>query len=187
MGKEGINAFVRDNDTFEPTTMQALYASQDLGATFSALAKSMTNNIRQNGDHHTLQMGQVGTYMILIKTRPWFLSLPVALIAGGVVFLAISMFHTYKSGLAVWGTNALPIVAMGGWIGPILQENNMPVSDLEKHSKRKMVRFPLNIPVQQRLDHSNAFMAGQHDSEMLSPLRPKLKPFDSTGFVSDEQ
>lgn len=187
LGKERINAFVRTNDTFEPTAMQALYASQDLGATFSTLAKSMTNNIRQNGDNHPLQMGQMGTYMILIKIRPWFLSLAVALITGGIVFLVISMFRTYKSGLAVWGTNALPVVAMGGNLGPILQENNMPISDLEKYSKRKMVRFPLKIPEQQQLHYSNAFIIGQHDSEMLSPLRPKPNPSSSTILVLDEQ
>lgn len=52
-----------------PPAMQSLYNSQDLAATFATLAKSITNNFRQNGDNHTFISSKEEKYVILIRVR----------------------------------------------------------------------------------------------------------------------
>lgn len=68
------NAFVTRSqgdglNNFNPPVMKILYNSQDLAATFAALAKSITNNIRRNGDNHTVFNGQEEKYVTLIQIR----------------------------------------------------------------------------------------------------------------------
>lgn len=182
--QKGINANVLaiDGTTYNPTAMQSLYNSQDLEATFASLAKSMTNNIRQNSDNNTVANGKEGKYMVLIQVRGWFLTLPVILIVGGAVFLAIVLHYTHKSKIAVWGTNALPIVALGGKMGPVFDDNDMRVSKMEKYAKRQLVQFPT---LEQRRDFGRANTTSRYgDYEMVSPVRTTVKQSPSTGVVS---
>lgn len=182
--QKGINAHVlaSDGTTYNPTAMQRLYNSQDLEATFASLAKSMTNNIRQNSDHNTVTNGKEGKYLVLIRVRGWFLTLPVMLIVGGAAFLAIVVYHTHKSKLEVWGTNALPIVALGGKMGPVFNDNDMRVSKMEEYAKRQLVQFPT---LEQRHDFGRADTTSRYgDYEMVSPLRTTVKQSPSTDVVS---
>ena len=141
---EGINAYVLPihGTTYSPTAMQRLYNSRNLEATFASLAKSMTNNMRQNADGSNVAIGKAGEYLILIRVRPWFLTLPVILTLGGVAFLAIVIYHTHKSRLAVWGTDALPIVGLGGKMGPVFDTKDMRASVMERTAKGQLVQFP---------------------------------------------
>lgn len=137
-----INAYAVNNHTFIPTVVQQFYNAPDLAATFRSLAQSMTNNIRQNGDNNTMKFGQTGTYQILIRTRPWFLALPIVLNVAAVIFLSMVMLFSHKSQLAVWGTNVLPILAVGNKVGRIFDSNVMSANAMEKIAKRDHVRFP---------------------------------------------
>lgn len=182
--RKGINAYVlaSDGTTYSPTAMQKLYNSQDLDATFASLAKSMTNNIRQNSDDSNVANGKEGKYLVLIRVRGWFLMLPVILILGGAAFLAIVLHYTHKSKIAVWGTNTLPIVALGGKMGPIFDKTDMSASKMENFAKRQTVQFPTP---EQRQDFGRADMTSRHgDYEMISPLRTTMKQSPSTDVVS---
>lgn len=97
--REGINAYVlaTAGTTYSPTAMQSLYNSQNLEATFATLAKSMTNNMRQNDDGSNVATGRAGRYLILIRVRAWFFTLPVILTLGGAIFLAIVIYYTHRS------------------------------------------------------------------------------------------
>ncbi len=180
LNEEGINAYVlpADGTTYGPTAMQRLYKSQNLEATFASLAKSMTNNIRQNSDKKTVASGKEGKYLVLIQVRVWFLMLPIILIVGAAAFLAIVWHYNHKSKIAVWGTNALPIVALGGKMGPVFNANDMRVSKMEEAAKRQLVQFPT---LEQRHDTTS-----QHgDYEMISPLRTTMQQNPSTDVVSN--
>lgn len=184
ISQKGINAWVlaSDGTTYSPTAMQSLYNSQNLEATFASLAKSMTNNIRQNSDNNTVVNGKEGKYLVLIQVRGWFLTLPVILIVGGAAFLTIVLHYTHKSKIAVWGTNALPIVALGGKMGPVFDDNDMRASKMEKDAKRQLVQFPT---LEQRRDFGRANTTSRYgDYEMISPLRATVKQSPSTGVVS---
>lgn len=182
--QDGINACVLalNSTTYKPTAMQMLYNSQNLEAKFASLAKSMTNNIRQNSDNNTVANGKEGKYMVLIRVRGWFLTLPVILIVGGAAFFAIVLHYTHKSKIAVWGTNALPIVALGGNMGPAFDDNDMRASKMEEFAKRRLVQFPT---LEQRRDFGRADTKSRHgDYEMISPLRTTVQQSSSTGAVS---
>lgn len=185
--KKGINAWAQhlvnpNIYTYKPAAMQMLYNSQDLEATFASLAKSMTNNIRRNSDNNTVAYGKEGKYMVLIRIRGWFLMLPVILIFGGAAFFTIVLHYTNKSKIAFWGTNALPIVALGGKMGPVFNDNDMRASKMEEYAKRQLVQFPTH---EQRCNFSRADMTSRYgDYEMVSPLRTTVKQNSSNGAVS---
>lgn len=184
VNEQGINGYVLDIDgpNYGPTAMQRLYNSQNLEATFASLAKSMTNNIRQNSDKNTVANGKEGKYLVLIQVRVWFLTLPVILIVGGAAFLAIVRHYTRKLKIAVWGTNALPIVALGGEIGPVFNANDMSASKMEEAAKRQLVQFPT---LEQRRDFGRANTTSRYeDYEMITPLRTTVKQSPSTDVVN---
>ena len=126
---------------YSPPAMQSLYNSQDLAATFATLAKSMTNNIRRNDDSHTVVDGKEGHYVILTRVRGLFLTLPVILIVGGAVFFVVVLHYTQRFKMEFWGTNALPIVALGGTMGLVFDENDMRASVMERTAKRQLVQY----------------------------------------------
>ena len=173
---------------YTPTAMQSLYNSQDLKATFATLAKSMTNEIRRNSDGKTVVNGKEGKYIVVIKIRGWFLALPGFLIVNGAIFLTIVVHHTNKSKVAFWGTNTLPILALGGKLGPIFDDNDIRPNKMGKYAKRQLVQF--SSPEQQQQQPGDNFdrvsITSQHeDYEMISPLRTPVKQQGpSTGEVS---
>ena len=156
-------------NNFNPPVMQILYNSQDLAATFAALAKSITNNIRRNGNNHTVFDGKEGKYVTLIRIRGWFLILPVILIVGGAVFLAVVLHHTQRSGMEFWGTNALPIVALGEKMGPVFNDSDMRLAVMEQIAKRQLVQFP-SVP--------------RRDFDEIDTLNPPVIQIPSTAEAS---
>lgn len=140
---DGINAYVlkSDNNTYIPTVMQSLYNSHDLNATFASLAKSMTNSIRQNDDDDSRMKGKAGKYLLLIRVRFWFLTLPIIVTLVGAVFLGTVIRYTHTSDLEVWTTNALPVVAFGRTLDFSFDAENMRAEAMEKKAKEKMVQF----------------------------------------------
>ena len=70
---EGINAFFGygyDNFTIQTSTaMPFLYHSQDLNATFATLAKSMTNNIRENSDDNLVMIDKADTLHVIYQVQ----------------------------------------------------------------------------------------------------------------------
>lgn len=69
--------------------------------------------------------------------------LPVILIVGGAVFLAIVLHYNHKSRMEFWGTNSLPIVALGEKMRPIFTDSDMKLTSMEQMAKRQLVQFPI--------------------------------------------
>lgn len=138
-----INAYVlsRGLVTYHPTVMQILHNSSDLDATFAALAKSMTNSIRANGDDNLVAIGEAGTDNTLIEVRWPYLVLPAILVIAGGVFLGIVIYHTHATGIAIWCSNVMPSVALGGTLGPNMT-GSMLLSQMSEKAKEEVVHFP---------------------------------------------
>lgn len=186
--KTFLNAYASRSDrssggpNYYPPAMQSLYNSQDLEATFASLANSMTNNIRQNSDNHTVITGKEGKYVVLIRVRGWFLTLPVILIFGGAVFLVVVLHYTHMSGMEFWGTNTLPIVALGGKMGPVFDDNDMRAGTMEQEAKRQLVQFPM---LQPRRDFDRVDTTSRSENhEMISPSRTSVMQNSSPDVVS---
>ena len=158
--------------------MENLYNSQNLEITFATLAKSMTNNIRRNSDNHTVINGKEGRYVVLIRIRWWFLALPVILIISGAIFLAVVLHYSHKAKLDFWGTNTLPVVALGGKMGPIFDENDMRAHTMEQIAKRQLVQFSI---VQPRRDFDRVDTLSRSETrDMISSSRTSMTQIPST-------
>ena len=138
-----INAYVlnRDTLTYNPTVTQILYNASDLNATFSALAKSMTNSIRANSDDKLIETGKAGEYKALIRIRWPYLLLPAILTLAGGIFLIIVIHHTHAAGIAVWCSNAMPSVALGGRLGALF-DDSLLLSRMSEMATLQTVQFP---------------------------------------------
>lgn len=154
---------------YVPPAMQNLYNSQDLAAKFATLAKSMTNNIRQNDDNHSVIHGSEEKYVALIRIRGWFLILPIILIIGGAIFLAVVLHYTHRFKMEFWGTNALPIVALGEKIEPIFDNNDMRVKMMEKKAKQQLVQISVTP---------------HRDFDQVNTLSPSVTQIPSTDVAS---
>lgn len=155
-----------------PSAMENLYYSQNLEATFSSLAKSLTNHIRQNSDNHTVIRGKEGRNIVLIRVRAWFLTLPIVMICVSACFLGLTLHYTRRSGMEFWGTNTLPIVAFGGKMGPILDDKDMRKVTMENKAKGHFVQFQ---PRRRECDDIDT-TDGTESHEMTSPSRTSVIP-----------
>jgi len=79
----GIGAL---GNMYYPSSLQPIYESDDLNATFAALATSITNSIRANSDYELKAAGRMGTTVTLYTIRWMWLILPFTLIIFGHVF-----------------------------------------------------------------------------------------------------
>lgn len=141
----GGNAVVTNSDklNYHPPVMQNLHQSQDLNATFATLAKSMTNCIRENSDDNVVAIGKVGTVHPVIQVRWEFLILPFILILANAIFLAMVIYYTHMSGLAVLCSGALATLGLGESIGSdIFNFNKVRLrSRMEEAAKYQQVRL----------------------------------------------
>lgn len=156
---------------YGPPAMEALYNSPDLEATFSSLAKSLTNHIRQNSDNYTVIRGKEGHNVVLIRVRGWFLTVPIVMILFGAVFLGIILRYTHMSEMRFWGTNTLPIVALGGKMGPIFDDKDMKENTMKEKAKGQFVQFPM-------------LQSGNEDQEIISPSRVSVTSNRSSDVAS---
>ncbi|KAL8757245.1 MAG: hypothetical protein Q9199_002353 [Rusavskia elegans] len=127
--------------TYHPTVMQTLYSSPNPDATFAALAKSMANIIRGNGDGSPAATGRAGTYLVLFE-GPWpYLILSATLVLAGTAFLLTVIHRTRAAGIAVRCSNVMPSVALGARLGPMFR-GDMQLSQMSGITKLQSVQYP---------------------------------------------
>lgn len=112
---------------YEPSIMQALFASQDLHATFTTLAASMSNAIRTGSDDTfngvpnkvTGSKGEVTTFYRVVW--PW-ISLHCLIVVTGAVFLLLTIRENKKHGWAVpiWTSSSLAVFSRGQKVASVL-------------------------------------------------------------------
>ena len=182
---ELINAWVinesEDLTTYQPTAMQMLYTSQDWEAIFAALAKSMTNVLRQDSDGAPVVHGKAGNTFYLINAHWWFLILPIALTLASAIFLIIVIYYTHRASMAVWCSNLFPVMTLGNRVGPIFDDVKT-TSRMDDLAKLQHVRFPSPNGDSMLNDTTSPNRRGEY--EMVAPVNISRETNASQDAVS---
>lgn len=145
--KGWLNGYYMNNTDiqYEPSIMQALFASQDLNATFTALAASMSNAIRTGADETfdgilqvvTGSKGDLTTFYRVVW--PW-ISLHCFIVVTGVVFLLLTIRENKKHGWSVpmWKSSSLAVLNRGQKVAGILS-GMQTVEQMKAMSKASQV------------------------------------------------
>jgi hypothetical protein len=135
---------------YQPSAIQALYASDNLNDTFKALAISMTNAIRSGSDDDSplvngtkFVTGWIGNSVTYYKIQwPWVV-LPCIVVLAGHVHLLLTAAHVKKSGVPVWKSNSIAIMSRGPHVAELLQDVDA-MSIMNEKARRETVQlFPL--------------------------------------------
>lgn len=131
--------------TYEPSIIQALFASQDINETFTTLAASMSNAIRNGADETfdgiplvlTGSKGELTTFYRVVW--PW-ISLHAFIVITGMVFLLLTIRENKRHGLMVpmWKSSSLAMLNRGQEVAGILS-GMQTVEQMEAVSKTSQV------------------------------------------------
>ena len=147
------------------TAMPYLCYSEDLNATFAAIAKSMTNNIRENSDNNLVAIGNAAILHVMYQVQWIYLILPIFLVIVNAVFFVIVIFHTRKSDLAILCSGAVPTVGLGGNIGPVFNDVRLR-SRMEATAKVQQIRF-ISASKEKRSSHDIEERSSSHENNSV--------------------
>ncbi|KAF6832268.1 hypothetical protein CPLU01_06232 [Colletotrichum plurivorum] len=131
-----------DNDPVPPMVIISLGTSRDLGATFDTVAASMTKWMRDRSGQEEPLVGETREWVVHIRVRWAFVSLPIGALLGGCVFCLLSMFETRRLGLPAWKGSSLAGLAHG--LDSESRERLRAadnLSQMDEHAKGAKVRF----------------------------------------------
>lgn len=120
-----LNGFVLgavDNPStqYAPDSVSVLYNSTDLDATFAAVAESMSNVIRANGDNKLRTPGQLGIPVTKFKISwPW-ITLPAIVVFLAMLQLSISIWTSRH--IPLWKSSTLATLSRGPYLGDVLND-----------------------------------------------------------------
>lgn len=130
---------------YEPSIIQALFASPDINETFTTLAASMSNAIRTGADETfdgiplvlTGSKGELITFYRVVW--PW-ISLHAFIVVTGVVFLLLTIRENKRHGMMVplWKSSSLAMLNRGQEVAGILS-GIQTVEQMEAVSKTSRV------------------------------------------------
>lgn len=96
---------------YEPGVMQALYDSEDLGATFEGLAASMSNVMRAHDSSDAVATGELGQLVASYRIAwPW-IALPAVVVVASVAQLIVTIASNDKS--PMWKSSTLATLSRG--------------------------------------------------------------------------
>lgn len=127
----GETSYVMDTGViaYEPSSMESVYNAANSTVFFDNIAQSMTNSIRANADSRPVTTGMLGSPVVFIRVRWAYIALPAALLIAGTAFLGIVIYYTRKEGIAIWGTEILPLLMWNIRDGEAI-DGTVPLSDL---------------------------------------------------------
>lgn len=144
---------------YRPSIMQPLFDSQDLDATFTALATSMSNAIRSGADEIfegvsnivTGSKGDVTTFYRVVW--PW-ISLHCFIVAAGMVFLLLTIRENKRHGWMVptWKSSSLAVLNRGQEVAGILS-GMQTIEQMEVMSKTSQVMLFDKTAYSSSLEH----------------------------------
>ncbi|KFY03519.1 hypothetical protein V490_00168 [Pseudogymnoascus sp. VKM F-3557] len=150
------------NKMVSPNSMEPIYESPDLEATFTNLAMSMSNSIRANDDNQTVVSG---TNNITIYKISWqWLALPLANLVGGCIILSLTIFYTHRQSIPIWKSSALATLKVGAAVGHVLYEKD--INGMEKQAEK--TEFTLSKASDERNEAAEGLRASEH-LEMQTP------------------
>lgn len=121
---------------YSPSVMGALYASEDLNATFAAVAESMSQVVRSRGNESQIHTGQIGSPVTTYRIQWVWIALPAIVVLASLAQLLITMHQTKKTPL--WKSHSLATLSRGAYLGDILHECST-IEELQNAAKEKNV------------------------------------------------
>ena len=100
-----------DTETAPPARDEILIgltAATNFIATMDKVAASLTKQMRAASD--LVVYGQAGSLETYIKIHWGWTALPAVVLAGGLVFLAVTIFETGRRGVEIWKGSSLPLL-----------------------------------------------------------------------------
>lgn len=135
------NGVASNNSTYIPGALQPIYESDDINATFTALATSMSNSIRANSDDRLMVTGQKGVLVTLYVIRWAWLYPPFALVVTGYLVLALAARGTRKAQVPAWKSSSLATISQGQAFQYVLGEAYLTSAMEEKARAEKVQLF----------------------------------------------
>ncbi|KAH0421904.1 hypothetical protein CcaCcLH18_13156 [Colletotrichum camelliae] len=102
-----------EDDYDQPSVIRSLGESNNLKTTFGLAAASLTKWIREPAQKAEMVSGVTKEWVIYIRVRWAFLSLPIAGLLGGLTFCILSVWETSRLKMEPWKGSALAGLAHG--------------------------------------------------------------------------
>ncbi|ESZ92361.1 hypothetical protein SBOR_7271 [Sclerotinia borealis F-4128] len=114
-----LNGYIMSdgNLQYKPSSMQAFNTSSDLPATFSSLAKSMSNSIRANDDGAKIETGTNHEMVSFYKIEWEWISLHSFFIIAATIFTGLTIYQTRLRGTPAWKSSSLAVLSRGLVVG----------------------------------------------------------------------
>jgi hypothetical protein len=120
--------------------MQILFYSKDLNATFTTIARSMSNSIRSGDSTQAQQKGSMGTLVVQYRIQWAWIALQCIWLLIGTVSLTATILMSGLKGAPVWKSSALAAMFMGSRVQGVL-EGAKSLEELEHRAKLAHVRL----------------------------------------------
>ncbi|KAF7190465.1 hypothetical protein HII31_08179 [Pseudocercospora fuligena] len=115
-----LGAIGNPTTQYAPDSVSVLHNSTDLDATFAAVAESMSNVIRANGDNKLRTTGQIGIPVTKFQISwPW-IALPALVVLFAMLQLIITMWTSRH--IPLWKSSTLATLSRGPYVGEVLNE-----------------------------------------------------------------
>ncbi|KAI1865903.1 uncharacterized protein JN550_008161 [Neoarthrinium moseri] len=146
-----LNGFYMTNGQtqYEPSVMQVLWNTSDIPALFEAVARSMTNVVRDGADPGppSRHMGLVGVPVTSYEVEWAWITLHFAILLTGLVFMVRTIMAGMRKGplrdpAPVWKTSALANLVFGAQVGrPFADVNTLDeMKEIAARQRAKLLK-----------------------------------------------
>lgn len=147
-------------EEYEPSVAKAIWSTNDINQTFSNIALSMTNAIRNGGDNSSSATGSLGIFEAIYIVDWRWIALHCFVVVGTLVFLFATIYTTLNEGggkIPAWKGSELAVFSRGHVVGDYLGDATT-IDELQE--KAKNISVVLVDPHQDRppqgQDHQGA-------------------------------
>ena len=137
MRMNGLYIETRFGYDSDPLVMVPLYHAQDLNLVFEAIARSLTNRLRESSDTPPLP-GKSSTVQVVLQVHWVWIILPLAVLIGGLLQLQIAIAMSRKTSTPVWKSSSLAVLSRGGEAARLLQDCRT-LEEFEAKAKEEQV------------------------------------------------
>lgn len=159
---------------YSPTIIETIWQSQNISATFDAVARSMSNAIRaseyslRDTNSTSVHKGVAQVVVIFYSVQWRWIILHAALVLAGLIFLAITIWKTINLGIPAWKSHSLPPLAFSYQVDSLFSSADS-VEIMEQRAAKHHVRFAANTKDVTFLTE-RATNSDQHPSQQSLPL-----------------
>lgn len=140
----GLNGLMK-NRVRTPPSLANIWPSIDKSGipnTFSALATSITNEMRRRTHYNEAVLGRKGIPTKYYQTKWDWIVLHGMMLIGGALFFCVTVWNRDSSlgGIPAWKNSALAVLSQGPIAGAILKGTDL-VAEMEKRARKRKVKI----------------------------------------------